>query len=118
MSTIPQPSEEGEEGGAGREEVVNDPLEGNPDTPLAPVETLLEAMRWAFEGEEIPPAVPQRSRKHARMGLETNREVNLTAIVDPREMAAKHYLDSWRVTRQVSLFGRRILDLGSRAGFP
>ncbi|MFN0007587.1 MAG: 16S rRNA (guanine(527)-N(7))-methyltransferase RsmG [Planctomycetota bacterium] len=123
MSTIPQPSKPGDadEPGAkdpAEEVVVDDPLEGNPDTPLAPVETLLEAMRWAFEGEEIPPAVLERYAQHARMVLETNREVNLTAIVDPREMAAKHYLDSWRVTRQVSLFGRSVLDLGSGAGFP
>jgi 16S rRNA (guanine527-N7)-methyltransferase len=123
MSTIPKPSEEGAapEPGAKdpvEEVVVDDPLEGNPDTPLVPVETLLEAMRWAFEGEEVLPAVLERYAKHARMVLETNRDVNLTAIVDPREMAAKHYLDSWRVTRQVSLFGRSVLDLGSGAGFP
>lgn len=123
MSTIPQPSEEGdapepEAKDPAEEVVVDDPLEGRPDTPLVPVETLLEAMRWAFEGEEILPAVLERYAAHARMVLETNREVNLTAIVDPREMAAKHYLDSWRVTRQVSLFGRSVLDLGSGAGFP
>jgi len=118
MSTTAQPSEEGEEVAAGKEDVVDDPLEGRPDSPLVPVETLLEAMRWAFQGEEVLPAVLERYARHARMVLETNREVNLTAIVDPREMAAKHYLDSWRVTRQVSLFGRTVLDLGSGAGFP
>lgn len=123
MSTIPKPSEEGDAPDPGikdpvEEVVVDDPLEGNPDTPLVPVETLLEAMRWAFEGEEVLPAVLERYALHARMVLETNREVNLTAIVEPREMAAKHYLDSWRVTRQVSLFGRSVLDLGSGAGFP
>jgi 16S rRNA (guanine527-N7)-methyltransferase len=99
-------------------ESVEDPLEGRPDTPLQPVEVLLDAMRWAFEGEEIDPAVLERYALHARMLLEANREVNLTAIVEPREMAAKHYLDSWRITRQVSLFGRTVLDLGSGGGFP
>jgi 16S rRNA (guanine(527)-N(7))-methyltransferase RsmG len=44
--------------------------------------------------------------------------VNLTAIVEPKEIAAKHYLDSWRVTRQVPLYGRSVLDLGTGAGFP
>lgn len=128
MSTSPQPRE-GASGGAGdvpepeikdpvEEGVVADGLEGRPDTPLVPVEELLEAMRWAFEGEEVLPSVLERYAQHARMVLETNREVNLTAIVEPREMAAKHYLDSWRVTRQVSLFGRSVLDLGSGAGFP
>ena len=122
MTPSPKPREEGPEPepkDAGVEDVVvEDGLEGKPDTPLVPVETLLEAMRWAFEGQEVDASVLERYAKHARMVLETNREVNLTAIVDPREMAAKHYLDSWRVTRQVSLFGRTVLDLGSGAGFP
>jgi 16S rRNA (guanine527-N7)-methyltransferase len=107
--------EEARSGGA-----ADDPegLEGRPDTPLASHEDLLAAMRWAFEGEEIDPAVLERFARHARMVLEANRFVNLTAIVDPREMAAKHYLDSWRVVRQVPLYGRSVLDVGSGAGFP
>ena len=95
-----------------------DPLEGRADTPQASPDELLAALRWAFEGEEIAPAVLELYARHAAMVLDTNRVVNLTAIVDPREMAAKHYLDSWRVTRQVSLFGRTVLDLGTGAGFP
>jgi 16S rRNA (guanine527-N7)-methyltransferase len=75
-------------------------------------------MQWAFEGEEVLPAVLERFARHARMVLEANRFVNLTAIVDPREMAAKHYLDCWRVVRQVPLYGRSVLDLGTGAGFP
>jgi len=118
MSQSPEPREEDAQGSPAEEVAGEEGLEGRPDTPLVPVETLLEAMRWAFEGEEVLPAVLERYARHARMVLETNREVNLTAIVDPREMAAKHYLDSWRVTRQVSLFGRSVLDLGSGAGFP
>jgi 16S rRNA (guanine527-N7)-methyltransferase len=93
-------------------------LAGRPDTPVPPLAELQEAMEWAFRGEEIAPAVLEAYARHARMVLEANREVNLTAIVDPREMAAKHYLDSWRVTRQVPLYGRSILDVGTGAGFP
>ncbi len=96
----------------------SDGLEGQPDTPLSSHEELLEAMRWAFQGEEIDPAVLEGYAKHARLVLEGNRVVNLTAIVDPKEMASKHYLDSWRVTRQVPLYGRSVLDLGTGAGFP
>ena len=44
--------------------------------------------------------------------------MNLTAILDPKEVAAKHYLDSWRVTRLVPLMARKVLDLGTGAGFP
>jgi 16S rRNA (guanine527-N7)-methyltransferase len=95
-----------------------DGLEGKPDTPLWSEAELLEALVWAFQGEEIPPPLLERFAAHARRMLAANRVVNLTAIVDPKEIAAKHYLDSWRVTRQVPLYGRSVLDLGSGAGFP
>lgn len=95
-----------------------DDLAGRPDTPLASLDELRAAMTWAFQGIEIEPRVLDDYAVHARLLLETNREVNLTAIVDPREMAAKHYLDSWRVTQYVPLFGKSVLDLGSGAGFP
>jgi 16S rRNA (guanine527-N7)-methyltransferase len=44
--------------------------------------------------------------------------MNVTAILDPTEIAVKHYLDSWRVTRMVPLVARTVLDLGSGGGFP
>ena len=52
------------------------------------------------------------------MVLDTNRVMNLTAIQDPREVAAKHYLDSWRLTRLLPLIAKKVLDLGCGAGFP
>ena len=102
----------------GAEGAVEDGLEGNPDTPVPEHAILLDAMRWAFQGEEIDPALLEPFARHARLVLAGNREVNLTAIVDPREVAAKHYLDSWRVTRLMPLYGKKVLDLGSGAGFP
>jgi 16S rRNA (guanine527-N7)-methyltransferase len=79
---------------------------------------LEEAMTWAFEGEVIPPELLGRFVDHALMVLEGNRRMNLTAITDPREVAAKHYLDSWRVVRLWPVMGRSVLDLGTGAGFP
>jgi len=93
-------------------------IAGRPDTPIPTMDALRDALQWAFRGEEIAPAVIEQFARHALMMLEANRHVNLTAVVEPREIAAKHYLDSWRVTRQVPLVGRRVLDLGSGAGFP
>jgi 16S rRNA (guanine527-N7)-methyltransferase len=54
---------------------------------------------------------------HASELLLWNRKVNLTAITDPLEMAVKHFLDS---IAAVPLIGpdKRILDIGSGAGFP
>ncbi len=95
-----------------------DDLAGRPETPLASLDELRAALDWAFEGCDAPPKLLDLYARHARLLLERNREVNLTSIVDPREMAAKHYLDSWRVTRYVSLYAKTVLDLGTGAGFP
>jgi 16S rRNA (guanine527-N7)-methyltransferase len=89
-----------------------------PDIPAPPRKKLLEAMQWAFEKEQVEPELIERFADHAHMVLDANRRVNLTSILDPREMAAKHYLDCWRVTQMASLMGRTILDLGSGAGYP
>jgi 16S rRNA (guanine(527)-N(7))-methyltransferase RsmG len=89
------------------------------DTPVPSLDELRAAMQWAFEGkEDVSPAVLDQFAQHARFVLDGNRRMNLTAIVEPREVAAKHYLDSWRVTRLLPLLGRTVLDLGTGAGFP
>ena len=93
-------------------------LAGRPETPVPSLDELVGAMQWAFSGEEVALELLERYATHARFILEKNREVNLTAIVAPRDMAAKHYLDSWKVTRFLGFFGKSVLDLGSGAGFP
>jgi hypothetical protein len=67
------------------------------DTPVPSLDELRAAMAWAFEGEEIAAHLLDRFAEHARVVLDGNRRMNLTAIVEPREVAAKHYLDSWRI---------------------
>jgi 16S rRNA (guanine527-N7)-methyltransferase len=42
----------------------------------------------------------------------------MTAILDPKELAVKHYLDSWRVAQFLPMFGHTVLDIGTGAGFP
>jgi 16S rRNA (guanine527-N7)-methyltransferase len=80
---------------------------------------LREAMAWAFDAEEgVSSELLDLYATHAEMVLEGNRRMNLTAIVDPREVAAKHYLDCWRATRLLPLIGRTVLDVGTGAGFP
>ncbi|MCE9595018.1 MAG: 16S rRNA (guanine(527)-N(7))-methyltransferase RsmG [Planctomycetes bacterium] len=87
-------------------------------TPVPSLDELFAAMQWAFEGLELDPGVLERFAAHARAVLEGNQRMNLTAIVTPKEVAAKHYLDAWRATRIVPLMGRSLLDVGTGAGFP
>jgi 16S rRNA (guanine527-N7)-methyltransferase len=88
------------------------------DLPLPTLDALREGLAWAFEGEEVPPGYLERCAEHALIVQEGNRRMNLTAIVEPREIAAKHYLDCWRAARYLPLVGRSLLDLGSGGGYP
>lgn len=106
------------EEGAGRKGEDPDAKLVHAATPLPSLDELRAALEWAFTGLEVEGAVLDRYAEHARTVLEGNRRMNLTAIVDPREVAAKHYLDSWRATRIVPLMGKSLLDVGTGAGFP
>ena len=86
--------------------------------PIPSEAELKKALDWAFSAEEVLPGVLEKYAKHARLVLEANREINLTALIDAKEVAVKHYLDSWRATRLLPLMGRKVLDLGSGAGYP
>ena len=87
--------------------------------PIPSEDELRSALDWAFEKEEgMPPGFLDACAKHARLVLDENTRMNLTKIVDPREVAAKHYLDCWRAMRIVSLLGRSVLDIGTGAGYP
>ena len=54
---------------------------------------------------------------HANELLKWNRKINLTRIVDPVEMALKHYVDSLACVPHIPA-GARVLDIGSGGGFP
>lgn len=114
---------EGQEEDQPEAAVDKDEEEDRPDPalasiPLPSVDELKSAMDWAFTDQEVLPGVLERYAEHARCVLEGNRELNLTTIVDPKEVAVKHYLDSWIATRLLPLMGRTVLDLGCGAGFP
>ena len=51
--------------------------------------------------------------------IERNSSVNLTAIVEPEDIARKHFLDSFTAYAVRRWTGReRVIDVGSGAGFP
>lgn len=54
----------------------------------------------------------------ARLVLERNRVMNLTAITDEAEFAGKHLLDSAALLTVADFGGKRVVDVGTGAGFP
>ena len=47
-----------------------------------------------------------------------NEKINLTSITDPDEVLLKHFLDSLALLRYIDISGKRVIDVGSGAGFP
>jgi 16S rRNA (guanine527-N7)-methyltransferase len=81
-------------------------------------------VQFAEELEELLPSdMPgraqfiEKSARHLELIVEANRYFNLTRILDPREAAIKHVLDSvlpWRLFASAE----HVVDAGTGAGFP
>ena len=54
----------------------------------------------------------------ARLVLERNRVMNLTAITDEADVARLHLLDSAALLNVADFGGKRVIDVGTGAGFP
>lgn len=55
----------------------------------------------------------------AKMLIETNKVMNLTAITDPQGIAVKHFADSLTIMNAVKFENRdKVLDIGTGAGIP
>lgn len=54
---------------------------------------------------------------YARLLVEYNQKVNLTAITDPEGMENKHFIDSLLLANQPEVQGK-LVDVGTGAGFP
>lgn len=50
--------------------------------------------------------------------IEKNKVMNLTAITDEREVVYKHFIDSIALISQIDLDGKKVIDVGTGAGFP
>ena len=59
----------------------------------------------------------ERLLLHAQLTLAANQRLNLTSIVEPRDVALKHFLDSL-APHSLLKAGESVLDLGSGAGYP
>lgn len=56
--------------------------------------------------------------RYGEMLLETNKVMNLTAITEPADVAALHFLDSAALLTLTDLHGKSVVDVGTGAGFP
>lgn len=50
--------------------------------------------------------------------MEKNKVMNLTAITDERQVVYKHFIDSIALITKMNLEGKKIIDVGTGAGFP
>ena len=61
----------------------------------------------------------ERFDLYAKLLVEWNEKINLTAITEPEEIVIKHFLDCLTVFTKVEIKeGAKIIDVGTGAGFP
>lgn len=66
-----------------------------------------------------PPQSISQLAEYGRQLLEQNQVMNLTAITDPDQVVDLHFLDSAALlTIGVAFRGKRLIDVGTGAGFP
>ena len=49
--------------------------------------------------------------------IEWNKRINLTAIIEPKEIILKHFIDSLTISKYIE-DGANVIDVGTGAGFP
>jgi 16S rRNA (guanine527-N7)-methyltransferase len=88
-----------------------------PNAPYDPAEII----RLGSEklGISLTDRAVERMLLHMRMVREWNVRVDLTSLIEPADMAVRHYLDSLTLLRLFPNISRaRVLDIGTGAGFP
>ncbi len=76
--------------------------------------------KWCNENELfISDHQAEQFENYAALLQEWNQKMNLTAIVEPQEIAVKHFIDSLSVLKYISINdSAKIIDIGTGAGFP
>ena len=70
-------------------------------------------------GVELDEKALERFDTYARLLVEWNEKINLTAITDPDEIVIKHFVDSLTVFSATDIpEGSSVIDVGTGAGFP
>ena len=82
--------------------------------------TLEEILSAGFAELTLPldAEAPGRYRRYYELLTEKNRVMNLTAIEGEENSARLHFLDCAALLTLCDFGGRRVIDVGSGAGFP
>ena len=72
----------------------------------------LKTMDIKLNDEQI-----QKFYKYMELLLEWNEKINLTAIIEPKEIILKHFVDSLTIAKYIKEKDR-LIDVGTGAGFP
>ncbi len=79
---------------------------------------MLELLRTGLRELGLDEGKAEQLAEFARLVLERNRVMNLTAITDEADFARLHLLDSAALLTVAPFDGRRVVDVGTGAGFP
>lgn len=83
------------------------------------IESTLLRTAMEQQGLEYSDALFEKLDLYARLLVEWNEKINLTAITDPEGIVIKHFVDSLLLARAVDLpQNARLIDVGTGAGFP
>lgn len=66
---------------------------------------------------EISDKKIEKFYEYMKLIQEWNEKINLTAILEPREMIIKHFIDSLTIAKKIP-DGALVIDVGTGAGFP
>ena len=77
-----------------------------------------ELLQAALAEEGLDATKAETLEAFARLVLERNKVMNLTAITDEGDFARLHLLDSAALLKVADFAGKRVVDVGTGAGFP
>ena len=81
-------------------------------------EIIAEGLKALGLEDKVPQDSPALLERYGEMLLEKNQVMNLTAIKEPDMVARLHMLDCAALMNAADFHGKRLIDVGTGAGFP
>ena len=69
-------------------------------------------------GIELSDEQLNKFETYYEMLIEKNKVMNLTSITEMNDVVMKHFVDSISIKKYIDLSGKKIIDIGTGAGFP